>query len=118
MVSKLYAGVVVSDLERARAWYAAVFGRDADATPMGGLCEWHVGDNVLQVVDLETVRRIQQLPDWGSAGASSVTLVVDDLETPTARAEPVSHFEGPRFDTVSVRDPDGNLVTFLRPATA
>ena len=116
MVKQIYSGVVTADLERARAWYATVFGRDADTNPMSGLYEWHVGECVLQLVDIGKVREIQNLPDWGAKGASSVTLVVDDIKAITANLTPVSHFDGPAFSTTSVRDIDGNLVTLLQPA--
>ena len=115
MVKQIYAGVLTANLEQARSWYASVFGRDADTNPMSGLYEWNVGECVLQLVDLAKVREIQSLPDWGSPGASSVTLVVDDIKAITANLTPVSHFDGPAFSTTSVRDIDGNLVTLLQP---
>jgi hypothetical protein len=119
MVQAIYAGITVIDLERARAWYARVFGREPDAAPMDGLYEWHLGEHCLQVVALERVREIQNLPNWGAPGASSVTLVVDDAQAAAQEAiavhgSAVSHFENPRFQTASVADPEGNLVTFLQ----
>jgi catechol 2,3-dioxygenase-like lactoylglutathione lyase family enzyme len=121
MINGVFAGVVVADLDRARKWYAGVFGREPDALPMAGLLEWHIRDQRVQVVSLETVRQIQQLPDWGGAGASSLTLVVDDAKMAADAAVLggggyVSHFDGSAFQTSSVRDPDGNLITFLQPA--
>jgi hypothetical protein len=114
MIAKIYAGVVVTDLERARSWYAKAFGRAPDATPMDGLIEWHAGECVLQIVDIGTVRKTQKLPDWGTPGAASVTLVADDLDALDASFKRVSHFDGPKFSTTSVTDPDGNIVTFLQ----
>jgi len=119
MIRAIYAGVVAGDLERERAWYAAVFGRPADAAPMDGLYEWHLGDNVLQLVALENVRNIQKLPSWGATGVSSLALVADDVDA-TSRAaieaggRHVSEFGNDAFRTISVTDPEGNLVTFLQ----
>ncbi len=112
MVRAIYAGITVIDLERPRVWYARVFGREPDAAPMDGLYEWHLGEHCVQVVALERVREIQNLPDWGAPGASSVTLVVDDAEAAAREAtvlhgSTVSQFENPRFRTASVADPKG-----------
>jgi predicted enzyme related to lactoylglutathione lyase len=119
VVKGLYAGVVAGDLERARSWYERVFGREPDAAPMGGLYEWRVGEQCVQLVALDKIREIQHLPDWGAVGSSSVTFVVDDAQMAAADAvehggTAVSHFENPAFRTASVGDPDGNLVTFLQ----
>jgi predicted enzyme related to lactoylglutathione lyase len=119
MVRDMYAGVVVGDIERARAWYATVFGREPDAAPMGGLYEWYSAEHCLQLVALAAIREIQGLPHWGAAGSSSVTLIVDDAKTIAQRAlavggEAVSHFDGPAFHTTSIKDPEGNLVTLLQ----
>jgi predicted enzyme related to lactoylglutathione lyase len=123
MVLDTYAGVAVDDIEAARAWYATVFGREPDAAPMGGLYEWHSGEHCMQLVALATIREIQGLPHWGAAGSSSVTLVVDDANAVAQRAlgaggVAVSHFDGPAFQTTSIRDPEGNLVTLLKPTPA
>jgi predicted enzyme related to lactoylglutathione lyase len=119
MVRDIYAGVVVEDLERARAWYATVFEREPDAAPMGGLYEWYCAEHCLQLVALAAIREIQRLPHWGAAGSSSVTLIVDDAKAVAQRAlnvggEAVSHFDGSAFHTTSIKDPEGNLVTLLQ----
>src|SRR3984957_19812440 len=118
MIRNVFAGIVASDIEQARLWYAGVFGREPDAAPMGGLYEWRLGDHCVQLVELDTVRHIQDLPAWGTSGASSITLVVNDAVSAAKAAvasggKNVSHFEGPAFQTWSVCDPEGNLVTFL-----
>jgi catechol 2,3-dioxygenase-like lactoylglutathione lyase family enzyme len=118
MVRNVIAGIVVADIEKARLWYADVFGRDPDAAPMEGLYEWRFGDHCVQVVELDTVRRIQGLPQWGTGGASSITLVVEHAQDAAYAAvasggKNVSHYGGPAFQTCSVCDPEGNLVTFL-----
>jgi predicted enzyme related to lactoylglutathione lyase len=119
MVRAIFAGVVARDLERERDWYEAVVGREPDAAPMDGLYEWHFGDNFLQLVAIAKVREIQRLPTWGTPGASSVSLVVDDADAHVRSAlaaggSQVSNFESKGFRTVSVSDPEGNLVTFLQ----
>jgi len=119
MVRDVYAAVAVDDIERARAWYTAVFGREPDAAPMGGLYEWHSGEHCLQLVALAAIREIQRLPQWGARGSSSVTLVVDDAKVLADRVlgaggRQVSHFDGPAFATTSIEDPEGNLVTLLQ----
>jgi hypothetical protein len=65
-VRRLMAGVVVDDLEAARAWYQTALGRPPDAAPMGGLLEWHLASDAwLQVVDIAKVREVQHTPQWG-----------------------------------------------------
>jgi predicted enzyme related to lactoylglutathione lyase len=119
MVRAVFAGVVAQDLERERNWYEAAIGRKPDAAPMDGLFEWHFGDNYVQLVALAKVRDIQKLPAWGTPGASSLTLVVDDADervrsAVAASGTEISRFENDGFRTVSVSDPEGNLVTFLQ----
>jgi catechol 2,3-dioxygenase-like lactoylglutathione lyase family enzyme len=110
---------VAGDLERERAWYEAVFGRPPDAAPMDGVYEWHLGDNFLQLVALAKVREIQKLPSWGATGVSSLTLTVDDADAMLRAAldaggSRVSGFGNDAFRTITVADPEGNLVTFLQ----
>jgi predicted enzyme related to lactoylglutathione lyase len=119
MIRSIWAGVVAEDLERELAWYQAIFGKAPDATPMDGLYEWHSGDSVLQLVALAKVRGTQKLPSWGERGTSSVTLVTDDADASLQAAldgggSRVSAFGNDAFRTISVADPEGNLVTFLQ----
>lgn len=114
------AGVVVDDLEAARAWYQIMLGRPPDATPMGGLLEWHLASDAwLQVVDIAKVREVQHAPQWGSAGASSVSFVVAHLDDQLAtfaanRIAIVSQYTtASSLKTATVRDPAGNFVTFV-----
>jgi hypothetical protein len=119
MVRAIFAGVVAEDLERQRAWYETICERAPDAAPMDGLYEWHLDENAVQLVALAKVRDIQKLPVWGARGATSVTLVVDDADASrtaalSAGGSRVSEFSNERFQTVTVADPEGNLVTFLQ----
>jgi hypothetical protein len=117
---RVMAGVVVDDLKMAQGWYGAVFGKPADAAPMGGLLEWHLNDGAwLQVVDIQTVRDVQRDAQWGSSGASSVSFVVEHLDDQLATFEGlsiplVSQYSTKGFArTATVRDPSGNYVTFV-----
>jgi glyoxylase I family protein len=119
MIVRVVAAVVVDDLPAAKAWYAKAFGRKPDAEPMGGLLEWHLSEGGwLQVVDVNAIRTIQEMPGWGAAGASSVSFVIDDLAAQLARFEANGIPLGPQhttpdFNTATVRDPFGNLITFV-----
>jgi hypothetical protein len=119
-VRRVLAEVVVDDLDTAQGWYGAVLGRPADAAPMGGLLEWHLNDAAwLQVVDIATVRDVQRDAQWGSAGASSISFVVEHLDDQLATFEAlriplVSQFTTKGFArTATVCDPSGNYVTFV-----
>ena len=103
------AVVPVSDLERADAWYEALFGRPADNRPMPSLVEWQVtGAGWVQV----TV-------DSDRAGSGLLNLAVDDLAATreelgrrgvdTAEIQPVS--KGVELSATS--DPDGNAITLI-----
>ena len=116
----LMAGVVVDDMDAARAWYEMVLGCPPDATPMAGLLEWHLTDDAwLQVVDVEIVRQVQHAAQWGSAGASSVSFVVKQLDHHLAAfaangIDIVSQYTtNAALNTATVRDPAGNFVTFV-----
>lgn len=109
LVSKVLAGVAVSDLARATTWYETLFGRRADAEPMPGLIEWHTPGGVVQLV-----------VDPGRAGGSLVTLWVPDVRRAAgelaARGGPRVTPDDSTSDKVvfaTVTDPDGNAVTVV-----
>ena len=60
------AGIMVSDLTTAEAWYEQLLSRPADARPMEGLAEWKLADGGW----------IQVFQDTDRAGSSSVTFLV------------------------------------------
>jgi hypothetical protein len=64
------AGIMVSDLTTAEAWYEQLLSRPADARPMEGLAEWELADGGW----------IQVFQDKERAGSSSVTFVVSGLD--------------------------------------
>lgn len=103
-------GVVpVTDIQRADAWYEALFGRPADNRPMPSLVEWQVTDTGW----------VQLTDDPDRAGSAQLNLAVDDL---AATKQEISERGLLPGDTVSankgvelsaIDDPDGNVVTLI-----
>lgn len=104
-VTSVLAQSTVTDLDRARQWYAALFGRQPDARPMDGLLEWHVSD----VAGLQVWREPER------SGRSTVVLGTDDLDAVAASltAAGIGH-DGPEPGggrrVLRLADPDGNRV--------
>lgn len=101
------ANVAVANNAAATAWYAHLFGREADSRPMDGLAEW----------DITASGGLQVSQDAVRAGTSIVTLAVDDLEACVAELRgrgidvpDVTVGTGAQF--VQVTDPDGNMLSF------
>ncbi|HEY3338627.1 MAG TPA: VOC family protein [Propionicimonas sp.] len=99
----LLAQSTVSDLDTARSWYTAVLGRDADATPMQGLLEWHFSDDA----------GVQLWRDPVRAGTSTTVLEVVDLDAELTRLDDlgIAHddpMSTPRLRLVTLEDPDRN----------
>lgn len=109
-VTNALAGIAVSRLAHAIAWYRRLLDRLPDTQPMEGLAEWAFPEGGW----------IQIFEDEARAGRSSVTLVEDDLD---GRLGDLAR-KGIAVETTSsseqvkvaiVRDPDGNLVVFAQP---
>jgi glyoxylase I family protein len=108
-IEHVLAVVPVSDLERADAWYEALFGRPADNRPMPSLVEWQVTDGGWVQVTVDTDR----------AGAGLLNFAVDDLAATrnelatrgvdTGEIHPVTR--GVELSATS--DPDGNAITLI-----
>jgi glyoxylase I family protein len=108
-IEHVLAVVPVSDVERAEAWYEALFGRPADNRPMPSLVEWQV----------TAAGWVQVTLDSDRAGSGLLNLAVDDLEATrgelerrgvhTAAIQPVS--KGVELSATS--DPDGNAITLV-----
>ena len=105
------AGVLVKDWAGSQDFYATVFGRRPDRVPMRGCAEWVVpGGGCLQLVE-----------DATRAGASSVTLAVDDVRAERDRlvdagvtVPDVSTV--PEFiHVVTFSDPEGTQITLVEP---
>jgi hypothetical protein len=102
---RLLAQAIVTDLEVAERWYAALFDGTPQARPMDGLLEWHLGDSFGVQVWLDPAR----------AGRSAMVIEESDLDALAARlgASGLDH-DGPQQVTASrvlvLADPDGNQV--------
>ena len=109
-ITNALAGIAVDDIAEALDFYERLFGRDADARPMKDVAEWKLpGGGWVQV-----------FTDGDRAGASSLTLVVDDLSEELGRLallglKPVSKAIGDFFKTAKFRDGDGNQVILSQP---
>ncbi len=108
-VSSVLAGVAVSDMDQAVAWYTAFLGRGPDALPMPPLADWHFsGGYTLQIV-LDVER----------AGGSTVTLNVADIQAAAANLASrkmtveVDDTTSDKVKLATVTDPDGNSVTLV-----
>ncbi|MBC8118371.1 MAG: VOC family protein [Burkholderiaceae bacterium] len=108
-ISNALASVAVKDIKAAVHWYAKVFGRPADATPMPELAEWKFpGGGCLQVY---------ALPE--RAGSCSCTLVVTDIDSETARLKELGvatgvQAPGAQVEVFMIKDPDGNSIAFAQ----
>lgn len=107
-INSILAGVAVSDMERAKDWYARFFGRPADAEPMPILSEWH------------TPAVVQLVQDDQRAGRSVLTLEVADAQRTLAdladRGGPDVELDRTTSKHVllaTVTDPDGNAITVV-----
>ncbi len=104
-----YSVMCVSDRTRARAWYAAFFGRAADEV-IGEEWLWQTGANAWVVVDDRAVRAAR-------VGGSMITLGVTGLDVFLARLDEhgiaygtvETYGNGVRH--VEVLDPDGNSLS-------
>ncbi len=107
--TNVLAGVLVEDWAGSQDFYATVFGRGPDAVPMHGCAEWHVpGGGFVQLVE-----------DASRAGASSVTLAVDDVRAERDRLVAAGItvpdvWTVPDFiHAVTFSDPEGTQVTLV-----
>jgi glyoxylase I family protein len=108
-IDHVLAVVPVADIERADAWYEALFGRPADNRPMPTLVEWQVTD----------AGWVQVTVDPGRAGSAQLNLAVDNLAATKDEIAGRGLLPG---DTTAVNkgvelsaidDPDGNVITLI-----
>jgi glyoxylase I family protein len=109
LIEHVLAVVPVSDLERADAWYQALFGRHADNRPMPTLVEWQV----------TSAGWVQVTIDADRAGSGLLNFAVDDLPATrdelaargveTREIQPVSK----GVELSATTDPDGNAITLI-----
>jgi glyoxylase I family protein len=108
-IEHVLAVVPVSDLERADAWYEALFGRPADNRPMPSLVEWQVTGAGWVQVTVDTDR----------AGSGLLNLAVDDLlairdELATRGVETTEiQLVNKGVELSATSDPDGNAITLI-----
>ena len=109
-ITNALAGIAVDDLTEALDFYERLFGRPPDARPISDVAEWKLpGGGWVQV-----------FADSDRAGASALTLIVDDLSEELGRLalqdlKPVAKSVGDFFKTAKFRDADGNQITFSQP---
>ena len=107
-IQNALASVAVSDLRAAQPWYEKLLEQPA-AQPMPEVAEWHFAAcGGLQ---------IYELPE--RAGGGSVTLAINDLESPLRRLERLNIDTHQRtadasVQTVMVRDLDGNHIALAQ----
>ena len=109
-ISKIYAHVSCSDLERSTIWFEKLFGRPPDARQMAGLVEWHH----------DTGAGLQVWQDAANAGRGTVTFIVTGLPQEHARLssaglEPGKLEPGDKVSLFRLHDPDQNLVVLAQP---
>jgi catechol 2,3-dioxygenase-like lactoylglutathione lyase family enzyme len=113
MITHLYAGVPVSDLDAGVDWYTRFFGRPPDH-PMGNEMLWEIEEHAVLFIEANAER----------AGTGRITLAVTGLdellEHLTAAGiayEPIETYSnGVRH--VTIPDPDGNAIAFAEPPEA
>lgn len=107
-INEVFAGIVVSDRDNAAAWYARLLGRAADYLPNDIEAVWRVTDTVLVYV----------VADEANAGHSSLSLIVDDLDSFLAGAREQGIQTGEvadgEYKTSIVFDPEGNKITLVQ----
>ena len=108
-IEHLLAVVPVADIDRARAWYERLLGREPDNRPMDGLMEWRVTDTGW----------LQLTQDTDRAGTALLNLAVEDLgqhldELRSRDLDPTDVHEVTKgVELSSLSDPDGNQITLI-----
>jgi len=112
-IKNALAGIAVTKLDSAIAWYSKVIGREPDSQPMPGLAEF----------SFDNGGWLQLFEDTERAGKSSVTLAVNDLKGQMLVLADAGINVGDTSQTdyvatAIVKDPDGNQVVFAEPLAA
>lgn len=108
-VSYVFAGLVVSDRDKAAGWYARLFGRPADMLPNPAEATWQLAGSA----------SLYLLADRHRAGRGVAAVVVGDLDAELARiatngidAGTIEQYPGTGRKCV-ITDPDGNEVNLI-----
>lgn len=109
-LEKIFAHVSCSDLATSTHWYARLFGRERDVSPMQALHEWHHGEST----------GLQLFLDGDAAGQSTLTLIVSDLDEHRQalvdrQLVPGEIEHGDAVRLIRLNDPDGNLIVLAEP---
>ena len=108
-IENVLASVAVKDLVVAKEWYAKVFQRPADSTPMPEVAEWKFPrGGWLQVY---------RLPE--RAGCCSCTFAVDDLDQVITHlqnlgVETGKEMKSEKTRVIMIKDPAGNSLAFAQ----
>jgi predicted enzyme related to lactoylglutathione lyase len=108
-IENVLASVAVTDLGVAKEWYAKVFQRPADSTPMPEVAEWKFPrGGWLQ---------IYRLPE--RAGGCSCTFAVDDLDQLVTHlqnlgVETGEEMKSEKTRVIMIKDPAGNSLAFAQ----
>jgi catechol 2,3-dioxygenase-like lactoylglutathione lyase family enzyme len=113
MITDLFAGVPVSDLEAGIDWYARFFGRPPDMR-VGDEVLWEIGEHATLFIE----------PNAAQAGSGRITFAVAGLDALLERLaaqgiehEPIETYSnGVRH--VKIPDPDRNAIAFAEPPDA
>jgi len=111
-IDAIFAQVSCRDLAASTEWFATLFGRQPDATPMDHLAEWRRPGAGLQL--------FEAAEHAGHAGHATLTLIVDDVATERERLaeaglEPGEVETADYTSIARMRDPDGNLIVLAQP---
>jgi predicted enzyme related to lactoylglutathione lyase len=108
-ITYAFAGLVVTNRDRAAAWYERLFGRPPTFLPNDAEAVWQVAGTA----------SVYLLADTDRAGRGVMALVVDDLDATLAEiagrgiaAGAIEEIPGAGRKAV-ITDPDGNVVSFV-----
>lgn len=109
----MFAGLAVTDFNAAYAWYERLFGRPADMFPHDQEAVWRLTPGSAGYV----------VADGKRAGNCLVTLAVADIEIEAGRLrragfELIEESESGAPRRLTVRDDDGNTITFFQDPSA
>src|SRR6185437_5702261 len=110
-IQAIFAQLSCSKLDGSTNWFAILFGRKPDATPMQHLAEWHFADKA----------GFQLFQNPQAAGKGTLTIIVSDIageRTRVSKLEPGEIERADYVDLVRLHDPDGNLVVLAEPRNA
>jgi len=110
-LSYVFAGLIVTDRDRAAAWYGQLLGRPADILPNDAEAMWQ----------LTETSSVYLLADPGRAGRGVLTTAVPDLDAVLAEIGQRGIPASADIEVIpgsgrkcAFTDPDGNVVAFVQ----